>query len=319
MHDGVAKAGDYTAAMRATPVLSRRRVIFAALGSSATWLPVARALAHDAEEVALGSLVDAEVAFSDMAQKRGVRAAFLANFAPDGIVFEPTPVRLHEAWAARPEPADPKAVKLEWHPAQAGVARSLDMGYTTGPFALSNAARPGVVRHGVFFSVWHREGSDAWQVSVDAGIVTPDEVDFVALGAAPRPHFAGARAIRAQRKRLLDLEMQPIAAAKSEHGGVRYLSLLADDVRLHRDGMTPLVGRDRVAAYVGERINRLEWAPIEVRMARSTDLAVTYGRARETVRDGGARAASYTHLWLRERDGRWRLAYDIATGPGSRE
>ena len=49
-----------------------------------------------------------------MGSERGVRAAFLANFAPDGIVFEPNPVRVHDAWNARPAPADPLAQRLAY-------------------------------------------------------------------------------------------------------------------------------------------------------------------------------------------------------------
>jgi len=49
------------------------------------------ARAHDADEAALGSLIDAELAFARMGLARGVREAFLANFADDGIVFEPAP------------------------------------------------------------------------------------------------------------------------------------------------------------------------------------------------------------------------------------
>ena len=34
-----------------------------------------------------------------------------------------------------------EALKLEWHPEQAGVARSLDLGYSTGPFKLTDTTR----------------------------------------------------------------------------------------------------------------------------------------------------------------------------------
>src|SRR5947209_20325445 len=83
-----------------------------------------RAHEPDAEEIALGSLVDAELAFARMALEQGIRTAFLANFASDGVVFEPAPVRIQAAWSKRPAPADPKALRLEWQPAQAGVAQS---------------------------------------------------------------------------------------------------------------------------------------------------------------------------------------------------
>ena len=37
------------------------------------------------------SLVEAERAFAAQAAERGIRASFLANFAPDGIGFDPAP------------------------------------------------------------------------------------------------------------------------------------------------------------------------------------------------------------------------------------
>jgi len=104
-------------------------------------IDVARAHEPDAEEIALGSLVDAELAFARMALEQGIRTAFLVNLASDGVVFEPAPMRIQVAWPKRPAPADPKALGLEWQPAQAGVARSYDMGFTTGPSKLTDARR----------------------------------------------------------------------------------------------------------------------------------------------------------------------------------
>ena len=117
----------------------RARTAIAPLASAVVVLAMTAqsARAHDAVEAALGSLVDAELAFARMGLARGVREAFLANFADDGIVFEPAPVKLREAWSRRPKPDDPLAVKLEWAPAQAGISRSHDMGYTTGPSTLA--------------------------------------------------------------------------------------------------------------------------------------------------------------------------------------
>src|SRR3954454_18958665 len=83
------------------------------------WMTIAEVRSHgpDGDEIALGSLVDAELAFARMGAERGIRDAFLANFADDGVVFEPAPVRLRETWSARPAPAEPLAQKLEWKPA----------------------------------------------------------------------------------------------------------------------------------------------------------------------------------------------------------
>src|SRR5690349_19730925 len=101
------------------------------------------------EELALISLFTAERLFLTVGMKQVLGAAFLANFANDGMAFEPAPVRLVETWSARPANPNPKALKHEWEPAQAGVGKSLDMGYTTGPFKLTDTTRDGPPKHGV--------------------------------------------------------------------------------------------------------------------------------------------------------------------------
>ena len=264
----------------------------------------------DAEEVALGSLVDAELAFARMGAERGIREAFLANFADDGIAFEPAPVRLRETWRARPAPADPLALKLVWKPAQAGVSRSLDMGYTTGPFTLSSAALP--VRHGVFFSVWQRTRGGPWKVMLDAGITTPGAVDFARLGAAPRPRFAGRATAARERVRVLDAELQTSGDRDAGLTPNGYARRVAADVRLHRDGVAPITSRAAVAPAIARAMSRTSWTPIDARVSAAGDMAFTYGRYRQTDHDGRVIDGYYAHLWLRDGSGVWQLAYDIA-------
>jgi ketosteroid isomerase-like protein len=277
-----------------------------------------RAHEPDAEEVALGSLVDAELAFARMSATDGIERAFVANFAPEGVALQPAPVRVREAWGNAP-PADPRAVRLDWKPAQAGVAKSLDFGYTTGPYALSRATDPAAKRHGVFFSVWQRARDGRWEVLLDAGIATPGEVRFAALGAAPRvastqrsAAHAPVRAAARVREKLLADERAGFRAG-SEHltpnGDAR---LLRADARWHRNGAPPLVSRAAVAREIAARMRGVEWMPEDAHVARSGDMAVTYGRYREIGRDAKVRDGWYAHLWLRGGDGVLRLAYDVA-------
>lgn len=282
------------------------------LAVTAARAPAISAHEPDAEEIALGSLVDAEIAFARMGWERGVNAAFLANFAADGIVFEPEPTRVHDAWGARPPPEDPLARRLDWKPAQAGVARSRDFGYTTGPYTASDAAQPDSTRYGAFFSVWQRDAAGTWQVILDAGIATPAAVDFASLGASPRPRFSGRSNAASQRRRLLALEANGFGSRAAAITPTRYAKLLADDARLHRNGAPPLSSRAAAAPEVARRMLYVTWTPIDARIAASADMAVTYGTYRETDRASVVRTGYYAHLWLRDRAGRWRLAYDIA-------
>ena len=258
-------------------------------------------------EIALGSLIDAEFAFARMSLEQGIRAAFLANFAADGIVFEPVPVRLHEAWPQRPASEDPKALRLEWQPAQAGVARSGEMGFTTGPSKLTDARRPGFVRHGVFFSVWQRDQAGVWRVGIDIGTTTPEPIDFVSVGAAPRPAYLGKANVSEQRRTFFAHDTRTFNTAHA------YEQLLVADARLHRDGMSPIAGRKTVAQHVAARAARIDWLPFDVKIARSADMAATYGQFRASGGTDGAKEGYYVHLWLRDAAGRWQIAYDIAT------
>ncbi|MEO8537012.1 MAG: hypothetical protein ABI533_05755, partial [Betaproteobacteria bacterium] len=229
--------------------------------------PVAQGHGADAQEKALGSLVDAELAFARMGRQRGIREAFLTSFAEDGIAFDPAPYRLRERWGRRPADTDPHAIALDWSPAQAGIARSLDLGYTTGPFTLSLAAKPADVTHGVFFSVWQRRRGKPWRVVLDAGITTPSPVDFAAFGAAPRPRFNGRAGGIAERRRLLAAESEALGNGAAGITPNVYGRHLARDVRLHRDGALPVVSRHDVAASAAHRMSRTAWTPAGARVS----------------------------------------------------
>jgi ketosteroid isomerase-like protein len=270
--------------------------------------PLVHGHGPDADEIAMGSLADAEIAFARMAAERGIRDAFLANFDDQGIAFEPAPVRLRSAWSARPAPSDPLAQRLDWKPLQVGVSRSRDFGYTTGPFTLTDRSRPGVVRHGVYFSVWRKDSMGRWKVLLDAGVSTPGVTNFADMGEPPRPHFQGNANIAAERRKLVAIENATAQGLAPN----AYGKLLADDARLHRNALPPIGSRAAATAEVARRTTRIVWQPDDAFVARSADMAVTYGHYREADRNGAAHDGYYAHLWVRAADGQWRLAYDIA-------
>ena len=111
-------------------VIRSRDIGIAALGVMLVASGCATRHALDRDHAAL---VAAERAFARHAEDADVRTAFLAAFADDGIWMTPEPMRLRDAYAARPAPADPRAVRLEWDPAISGIAASGDFGFTSGP------------------------------------------------------------------------------------------------------------------------------------------------------------------------------------------
>jgi ketosteroid isomerase-like protein len=241
------------------------------------------------------ALVAAERAFARHAEDTDVRTAFLAAFAEDGIWMTPTPMRLRDAYAARPAPADPRAVRWEWAPVASGIASSGDFGFTSGPstFSLRDGSRP--PRHGAYLSVWKRDAQRRWRVVLDAGITSPrplaPETLLPSAAVRPKPNDEGTAG--------------PVALTDAERARPwaldAFVDTLSDDARLYSEG-PPLFGAGAIKAAVAST-HPLTLEPAGGDIATSGDLAYTYGAWRSASASG-----HYVHLWTRSERGEWRIA-----------
>src|SRR4051812_23374015 len=169
------------------------------------------------------SLAAAESAFAAHSVREDMRAAFLAAFAPDGVLVRDRWMTAQESLGPRPAPP----IVLDWRPVHVEVAGSGEMGLSTGPWRITarGASEPG--RFGQFVSVWTRAPGSPWKVAVDIGISTPGPVLWDApLQAAVS---AGTRA---------DEPLDAAEAAFSEaaaHAGMRaaWAQWAASDVRIY--------------------------------------------------------------------------------------
>lgn len=244
------------------------------------------------------SLIAAENAFATMGAEKGVRASFLANFADDGLLFTPAPVRLRETWSARPLPADPLAQRLQWRPAAAAVARSGELGFTTGPFASSVADGSRPPSYGIFTSVWRKDAGGRWQVIIDVGVSTPVPVTVEQL--APAPTLFVAADSSTPSPSTIEKEMRAANGA--------FAAALASDARWYRDEKMPLLPRDEFIGSLAGAAPALELMPNAEVISVSQDFAYTYGTLRT---NGSEPARNYVHLWKRDPAGRWRIAVAV--------
>jgi ketosteroid isomerase-like protein len=290
--------------MRPAPIVLQRALLQRALSLACMSATIAVVgCASMQRESARESLLAAERAFALDARVRGVRAAFLASFGDDGVAFEPAPVNLRATWSARLEPADAQALQLVWTPVIGDVARSGDFGYTTGPYTLIVNAS-GARRDGVYFSVWQRDSAGVWKVALDDGIETPSATVPAGFGREPMSGAApGITNVAASVREIRTLE-STIANAAS------YAALFADDVHVHAGGAAPILGHEAAVRWLTEDSEPTAMSTIDSRVARSDDMAMSYGRRHMAI-TGGAAEAYYAHLWLRDAQGRWRIAFAI--------
>ncbi|HJR09097.1 MAG TPA: nuclear transport factor 2 family protein [Pyrinomonadaceae bacterium] len=269
---------------------------------------------------ALVSLVSAERAFARTSVDKGIRESFLAFFADDGINFQPHPTKTREAYLKRPAPTTLPPITLNWEPIFADVSRAGDLGYTTGPYRLTDQSpehRP--TRHGYYFSIWKRPQPDAaWKVVVDAGIQTPapDAAEralrFQAARAVVSAKAASANSnLEQERAALLKVDRDFIGEASMRGASKPFQSYLGDEARLHRNGSFPLTNKDAIRSYLSQKQFALYGEPLKADVAQSNDLGYTYGRYELKAGAGEASEKGYyVRVWKRDRSGHWKIALD---------
>ena len=247
-------------------------------------------------------VVAAERAFAADGLALGVRDAFLKNSAPDAIVFQPDVQKVHETFPSQdPDNGGPPLV---WWPLWAGIAKSGDLGFTTGPYSYDGQLR------GYYFTVWKRQADGGWKWVYDGG--PPSDAARAApqgsqpaylpvsttQGKYPESAFADVREAEAA-----------LAAAAKVDVAAAYRPVLAPDGRVAGSRTAPANTSEAQAAELATRPKTISFAPLGGEASMAGDLAWTYGDA-AWVRDGQDRQGHYVRIW-QLRPGGWRLVYDM--------
>ncbi len=285
-----------------------RRLLAAAL----LFAPLAALHAQSGAELphALTQMVDAERAFAARALVIGWKNSFLEHFADDAIGFEGGQAGLaREQIRTNPDP--PPEHRLIWEPRYGDVAGSGEIGYLTGPsqniLPSRNNGRP---RHGVYASVWKRQRDGSFKVVLDVGVDTPRAAPFAAgFTRAPNAdRFFGD----------YDENTPPLSAADGVlNSALRtgqaaaYRGRLAPGARFHRPALMPVVGeRDALRWLAGQPA----YTSADSRFAeaaRSGDIGYTWGAYTMGPRQKPTQQGFYVRVWVRERDGQWKVALDV--------
>ena len=247
------------------------------------------------------SLAAAETAFAAHSMREDMRAAFIANFAADGVF-------VRGGWANAREWLTPRAappIVLDWRPVHTETASSGDLGLSTGPWRLSSRNDPNAApAFGQFVSIWKREPGGPWRVLVDLGISHPQSLfwdrplETVAVAAEPA---AASDTIEVAEGRFAEE-----AARKGPRAA--YAKYGSSALRLYRDGVAPMVGKEAALAWPGLDEPRA-WHVEKNEAARSGDFG--YARGSYSTAPGAATAGWFLRAWHREA-GAWRIAMDVA-------
>jgi ketosteroid isomerase-like protein len=248
------------------------------------------------------TLAAAEAAFAAHSVREDMRAAFLAAFAPDGMLVRNGWVVSNDWMRAQAAPP----IVLDWRPQYVEVAASGDLGLSTGPWRITSKAKPQTpASHGQFVSVWRREGSGPWKVAVDLGISHAGDALWNApleTRQLPAPRSAPPGGIaQAEARFVADAQSRGLRAAYAAHG--------AENLRFYRNGQAPATLRSAALASDSMAGAAPSWSIDRVETARAGDLGYARG-AYFPAAAPSVPAGWYLRVWRRE-GADWRIVMDV--------
>lgn len=264
-------------------------------------------------QAAVQNLVATERAFAAMAQERGVRDAFLAYLAEDGLLFRPRPENGKAFHKATPDDGG----RLLWEPVFADLSAAQDLGFTTGPWSFTAPGDVDPRVYGHYLSVWKRIGG-AWRLLLDIGAPHPRLSKTPSLAFAPEalhPQAFPARpGMKAAARSLADAE-DAFSAACGNRGVLEGYRTWADDhIRAYRAGVAPVKTKAELESLLGLAPRYSLWEVMGQGVAESGDLAWTYGLAatrRSQNLDETPQPQSFLRIWRRRPSGAWRVVADV--------
>jgi ketosteroid isomerase-like protein len=259
------------------------------------------------------AVVAAERAFAADALATGLDASFLKWSTEDAVMIADGGARLAREVLNPHARFDRNAPSLVWWPNWAGISKSGDLGFTTGPVEV------GGVRSGHYFTIWERQADGGWKWVYDGGVaadaveapgpeIAPDILPTsVLFSASPDAAMSEVRTVEAV-----------LAASALRDQRQAHLSLLAPDGRLYAAPLAPAIGAEQFATTLGAWPHALELSPpFGGGASDAGDMVWTYGRALWTEDDAPG-AGHYVHVWQKRTRG-WVLVFaQIITDPPRR-
>jgi hypothetical protein len=264
-------------------------------------------LAQSPDPQALQRMVSTERAFAASAAELGVRDAFLTYFADDAVQLaagsdgaHATAGRAKDGLRELTQPKLPLLTRLMWEPFTGHVSDDGTIGWLTGGYANLNLLTKDLVGKGAYFSVWKHQADGTWRVWIDEGISLPDVwQDASPFRVAPEPDLGSAGAMN---------ETMAVAERSVAAGGAPWQARLSKDVRLHRDGKMPFVGRDAAIEGAQAAWQSVRYTVIKTEVAGSDDLGVALGGYDAAPAQHGI----WIRVWKRNHAGEWRIVFETS-------
>ncbi|GAM98810.1 hypothetical protein U91I_02446 [alpha proteobacterium U9-1i] len=244
------------------------------------------------------SVIAAERAFAARASEIGWIPAFREFVAPDGQLgnaagYTNAPQQLAES-------EDDGNRNLSWWPAFAGIARSGDLGFTTGPVSFDEARTP----RGHYFTVWRKQPDGSWKWIYDGGvgpIANPTLIERDAAAVPSLPVAVDGVGSAAQ-------AVAEVSSLENElNGAASVRALLADEARVVRSRQAFASGAD-IGSVLTTPSDVVRYEVLRTEASEAGDMVVVLGAAHWEA-SGAEASGFYARMWQHQSAG-WRIVFD---------
>jgi ketosteroid isomerase-like protein len=267
----------------------------------------------------LRAVVETERAFARTASEKGMKHAFLAFAADNGLLFRQAVVNAKETWNnTNPAPTG----LLLWGPAFADIAKSGELAYDFGGWEFRpKRTDKDAVGHGTFVTVWRKQPDGQWKFELDIGVSHPVpaagtsqvveyplDPSLTGRGSDEKDHSDTAR------QELLDAEAAMSVSAGSKGSANALLSRADEKIHMFRPEIAPLKGKKAVRELLTAKASLVQWRADKAAAARSGELGYVYGtfESKKNAKDEKPpEQGHFVRIWKRQSDGEWRIVLDI--------
>lgn len=255
------------------------------------------------EQVDPGPVIAAERAFAARAGEVGWIPAFREYAAPDGQLagsagFVSAPQQLAAL-------EDDGERNLFWAPVFAGIARSGDLGFTTGP-ASFDAARTATIQ---YFTVWRLQPDGSWKWIYDGGPgAVADPGPYLAEGARPQTLPVATSGVGTAK-----IAVEQVASIEDGADSSELQRRLAPTAHVYRTGRARAFGGADSAARMTDPSGEVTYRRLRAEGSASGDLVFTLGEA-NWQSDGAMYRGLFARIWQHQAQG-WAIVYDQLSDP----
>ena len=114
-------------------------------------------------------MMDADRAFSKLSVEKGMKHAFLEYIDSNGVLLKPNqfPIVGADAIDFLIQEND-STYSLQWEPKNGAIAKSGELGYTYGLYALKPHDKD-TAFYGTYVSIWKKQQDGSWKFVLDSG------------------------------------------------------------------------------------------------------------------------------------------------------